>query len=66
MLIRPILKKTPYDLFKCRKHALNNLKVFRCKCFILNNDKDQLSKFDAKVDAGIFLGYATNSHAYRV
>ena len=30
------------------------------------NDKDNLGKFDAKSDEGIFLGYSTNSKAYRV
>jgi len=39
VLIRLILKKTPYDLFKGRRHALNHLQVFGCKCFILNNGK---------------------------
>jgi len=66
MLIRPILKKTPYELFKDRRLALNHLNVFGCKCFILKNGKEQLGKFDLKTDEGIFLGYAINSHAYRV
>ena len=38
-LIRPIFKKTPYELFKGRRPVLNHLKVFGCKCFILNNGK---------------------------
>jgi len=66
VLIRPILKKTPYELFKGRRHALSHIKVFGCKCFILNNGKESLDKFDAKADEGVFLGYATQSHAYRV
>jgi len=66
VLIRPILKKTPYELFKGRMPALNHLKVFGCKCFILNNVKKQLGKFDSKTDEGIFLGYGINNHAYRV
>ena len=33
--------------------------------FILNNDKDNLGKFDSKADEGIFLGYSSHSHAYR-
>jgi len=45
---------------------LTHLKVFCYKCFILNNSKEQLGKFDAKAYEGIFLGYATNSHSYRV
>jgi len=46
--------------------VLSHLKVFGCKCFILNNDKESLGKFDTKADEGVFLGYATQSHAYRV
>jgi len=65
-LIRPILKRTPYELSKGRRPALNHLKVFGFKCFILNNGKEQLGKFDSKAVEDIFLSYATNSHAYRV
>ena len=54
VLIRPILKKTPYKLFKGRMPVLNHLKVFGCKFFILNNGKESLGKFDAKVDEGLF------------
>ena len=35
------------------------------KCFILN-DRENLRKFDAKSDEGIFLGYSVNIQAYRV
>jgi len=66
VLIGPILKKTPYKLFKGKRPALNHLKVFGYKCFFLNNGKEQLGKFDSKANEGIFLGYAINSHAYRV
>jgi len=31
----------------------------------LNNCKDNLGNFDAKVEEGIFLGYLSHSHAYR-
>jgi len=66
VLIRPILKKTPYELFKGRKLNISHLRVFGYKCFILNNDKDNLGKFNSKVDEGIFLGYSLHGHAYRV
>jgi len=46
-LIRPILKKTPYKLYKGRKPNISHFKVFGCKCFVLNNGKDNI---DAKVD----------------
>ena len=40
-------------------------RVFGSKCFILN-DWENLGKFDAKSNEGIFLGYSTTSRAYRV
>ena len=40
-------------------------RVFGRKCYILN-DRENLGKFDAKSDEGIFLRYSTNSQAYRV
>jgi len=66
VLIRLILKKITYELFNGRRLVLSHLKVFGCKCFILNNGKESLDKFDAKVDDGVFLGYTNQSHAYRV
>ena len=39
--------------------------MFGNKCYILN-DRENLGKFDAKSDEGIFLGYSTTSRAYRV
>jgi len=66
VLIRPILKKTPYELFNGRKPNISHLRVFGCSCFILNNGKENLGKFDEKVDLGIFIGYSLNSHAYRI
>jgi len=66
VLIRPILKKTPYELFNGRKPKISHLKVFGCSCFVLNNGKENLGKFDENTDNGIFIGYSSNSHAYRV
>ena len=43
-----------------------HLKVFGCRCFILNNGKENPGKFDEKADNGIFIGYSSTSHAYRV
>ena len=57
LLIIPILKKTPYQLYKGRKPYISHLMVFGCKCFILNNGKKSLGKFDAKANDAIFLGY---------
>ena len=65
VLIRPILKKTPYELYKARKPNISHFHAFGCKCFVLNNGKDNLGKFDPKSNKGIFLGYSLNSKAYR-
>ena len=65
ILLRPILKKTPYELWKNKKPNISYFKVFGCKCFILNT-KDNLGKFDAKSGVGIFLGYSTSSKAFKV
>ena len=62
---RPILNKTSYKLWNNRNPKILYLRVFICKCFILNT-KDNLEKFNSKADEGIFLGYATSSQAYRV
>jgi len=56
IVLRPILDMTPYKLLKGRKPNLSYLRVFGCKCFILNNGKDKLGKFNAKANDGIFLG----------
>ena len=66
VLIRPSLKKTLYELFNGRKPNISHLKVFGCRCFILNNAKENLGKFDEKADNSIFIGYSSTSHAYRV
>ena len=57
---RPILNKTSYELWNNRKSKISYLRVFGCKCFILNI-KDNLEKFDSKADKEIFLGYSTSS-----
>ena len=49
-----------------QKPNLCYFRVFGCKCFIHNNGKDNLEKFYAKSDEGIFLGYSTTSKAYRI
>jgi len=66
VLIRLILKKNPYELYKGRKPNISHLRVFGCKCFILNNNKETLGKFHAKVDEAFFLGYSLHSKAYKV
>jgi len=54
------------SFYKGRKPNIIHFKVFGCKCFVLNNGKDNLGKFDTKADEDIFLDYSSHSHAYRV
>ena len=62
-MIRPILKKTPYELWKGRKPNID-FHAFGCKCFVLNNGKNNLEKFESKSDEAIFLGYSMTSKAF--
>ena len=45
---------------------MSHLKVFGCRCYIHNNGKDNLEKFDPRSDEGVFLGYSKTSRAFRV
>ncbi|GJX33716.1 ribonuclease H-like domain-containing protein [Tanacetum coccineum] len=49
----------------CRKPALSFMRPFGCLVTILNTI-DYLGKFDGKADEGFFVGYSTNSKAFRV
>ncbi|GJR93162.1 ribonuclease H-like domain-containing protein [Tanacetum coccineum] len=64
LVIKPH-NKTPYELFLGRKPALSFMKPFGCPVTILNT-LDRLGMFDGKADEGLFVGYSTNSKAYRV
>ncbi|GJT34206.1 ribonuclease H-like domain-containing protein [Tanacetum coccineum] len=57
--------KTPYEFFLGRKPALSFMRPFGCPVTILNTI-DHPDKFDGKADEGFFVGYSTNSKAFRV
>jgi hypothetical protein len=57
--------KTPYEIWRGKKLTVKYFRTFGSKYYILR-DKENLGKFDPKSDEGIFLGYSTDSHAYRV
>ena len=59
-----LLGKTPYELLIGRKPNISYFRVFGCKCFIYK--KKRLGKFEKRCDIGFFVGYASNSKAYRV
>ncbi|KAI9196517.1 hypothetical protein LWI28_024592 [Acer negundo] len=65
VFLRPGSRQTSYELWKGRKPNVNYFHTFGSKCYILN-DCDQVGKFDAKSDEGIFISYALNRRAYRV
>ena len=58
------MKKTAFEIWNGKKPKVKYFRVFRSKCYILN-DRENLGKFDAKSDDGIFLEYSTSSRAYR-
>lgn len=60
-IIRSILEKTRYELTKGRKPNIFYFRLFGYKCFILNNKKGNLGKFNVKSDEGIFLGYSSRT-----
>ncbi|GJT27411.1 putative ribonuclease H-like domain-containing protein [Tanacetum coccineum] len=64
LVIKPH-NKTPYELFLGRKPALSFMRPFGCPITILNTI-NHLGKFDGKVNEGFFVGYSTNSKAFRV
>ncbi|GJS58739.1 putative ribonuclease H-like domain-containing protein [Tanacetum coccineum] len=53
------------NLVRGRKPTLSFMRPFGCPVTILNTI-DHLGKFDGKADEGFFIGYSTNSKAYRV
>ncbi|CAH9083075.1 unnamed protein product [Cuscuta europaea] len=57
--------KTPYEILFNKTPDIFFLKVFGCKCFILN-DRTERSKLDPKAREGVFIGYSLQSKAYRV
>jgi transposase InsO family protein len=61
-----ILKKTAYELLVGRKPNISYFWVFGCPCYIYNKNKKHFGKFERRCTQDIFLGYASNSKAYRV
>ena len=57
--------KTPFEVFTGRKPTLIHLKVFGSRAVILKKGKN-LSKFEAKGEELIFVGYSEEQKAYRL
>ncbi|GJT05247.1 putative ribonuclease H-like domain-containing protein, partial [Tanacetum coccineum] len=59
--------KTPYETFLGRKTCLKlHGEPFSGSDVTILNTIDHLGKFDGKADEGFFIGYSTNSKAFRV
>ncbi|GKB91377.1 retrovirus-related pol polyprotein from transposon TNT 1-94 [Tanacetum coccineum] len=57
--------KTPYELMQDKKPDLSFFHVFGSLCYP-TNDHEDLGKFDAKADIGIFVGYAPAKKAFKI
>ena len=65
-MVRPLSRKTPYELFKGKRPSITHFKVFGTKCFVHMNDKRDIDKFEAKSEPEIFFGYSATSRTYRI
>jgi hypothetical protein len=59
------LNKTLYETLTVNKPKIKYFRVFGCKCLYLKKGV-HLSKFESKDLEGIFVGYAAESHAFRI
>ncbi|GKF21449.1 retrovirus-related pol polyprotein from transposon TNT 1-94 [Tanacetum coccineum] len=57
--------KTTYELVHDKKPDLTFFRVFGALCYPAN-DSENLGKFQAKADIGIFVGYAPSRKGYRI
>nr|GEU87685.1 retrovirus-related Pol polyprotein from transposon TNT 1-94 [Tanacetum cinerariifolium] len=64
LVVKPYFK-TPYVLFRGITLAFSFMRPFGCHVTLLNI-LDHLGKFDGKSNKGFFVGYSTNSKAFRV
>ncbi|GJX21839.1 retrovirus-related pol polyprotein from transposon TNT 1-94 [Tanacetum coccineum] len=64
-LIRHRYNKMPYELMQDNKLDLSFIHVFSALCYP-TNDTEDLGKFDAKADIGIFVGFVPAKKAFRI
>lgn len=63
---KPLVIKTPYELLQLRKTNIFNLRAFGRKCFVHNNGKNSLGKFDPISDEEVLQGYSSHIKAYKI
>nr|GEY38024.1 hypothetical protein [Tanacetum cinerariifolium] len=64
-IIHKRFDKTPYELINKRKPNIKFFRVFRCRCYLLN-DYEDVGKLKAKRDIEVFVGYSKESAAFRI
>nr|GEU65028.1 integrase, catalytic region, zinc finger, CCHC-type, peptidase aspartic, catalytic [Tanacetum cinerariifolium] len=64
-LVIPHHEKTPYHIINDQKPSVKFFYIFGSLCYIIR-DGENLDKMKEKGDACIFVGYSTQSRAYRV
>nr|GEV41960.1 integrase, catalytic region, zinc finger, CCHC-type, peptidase aspartic, catalytic [Tanacetum cinerariifolium] len=64
-IIHPRFNKTPYELINGRKPNISFHYAFGALCYP-KNDREDIGKLGAKGDIGFFIGYSSDSCAYRV
>nr|GEY60941.1 retrovirus-related Pol polyprotein from transposon TNT 1-94 [Tanacetum cinerariifolium] len=64
-IIHHRFNKTPYELINGKKPDISFLYVFGALCYP-KNDREDIRKLGAKGDIGFFIGYSTDSCAYRI
>ena len=61
--VRKDTNKTPYELWFAHSPVVKYLRIFGSKFYIKRDD--DIGKFDARSDEGMFLGYSLERKAYR-
>nr|GEV11000.1 hypothetical protein [Tanacetum cinerariifolium] len=64
-IIHKRFDKTPYELINKRKPNIKFFRVFRCRCYLLN-DYEDVGNLKDKGDIGVFVGYSKESAAFRI
>nr|GEU33414.1 hypothetical protein [Tanacetum cinerariifolium] len=64
-IIHKRFDKTPYKLMNKRTPNIKFFRVFKCRCYILN-DYEDVGKLKEKGDIGLFVGYSKQSAAFRI
>nr|GEZ75471.1 hypothetical protein [Tanacetum cinerariifolium] len=64
-LVLPRHEKTPYHIINDRKPSVKFFYIFGSTCYVVR-DGENLDKMKEKGDECIFVGYSTQSRAYRV